>query len=104
MSATLQDIVRRYTEAHKEWDEFPSKVACQMNDTHPTIAVPELMRLLMDEHKLGWTLAWELTTQVGWAGRLGRQAGQAVSLLMQLQLLLWTATVESVPCTVQQAA
>jgi starch phosphorylase len=66
-------VVRRYKEAHKEWDQFPAKVACQMNDTHPTIAVPELMRLLMDENKLGWTQAWELCTKVGAA--LGQGVG-----------------------------
>jgi starch phosphorylase len=68
VSATLQDVVRRYKEAHKEWDELPAKVAFQLNDTHPTIAVAELMRLLMDENGLGWTAAWELTTKVGWEG------------------------------------
>ena len=61
----VQDVLRRYKETHVGFDEFPQKVAFQLNDTHPTIAIPELMRLLMDENKLGWTKAWELTTQVG---------------------------------------
>ena len=59
-----QDVVRRYKEYHSDFDEFASKVAFQLNDTHPTIGVPELMRLLMDENNLGWTQAWETTTQV----------------------------------------
>jgi len=65
VSATIQDVVRRFIETHpNNWDLFPSKVAFQLNDTHPTIGVAELMRVLMDEHKLGWTKAWELTTKV----------------------------------------
>ena len=46
------------------FDDFPEKVALQLNDTHPTIGVPELMRLLMDEHGLGWTKSWDITTRV----------------------------------------
>ena len=68
VSATLQDILRRYNDAHKGDAEalkrLHEKVALQLNDTHPTIGVPELMRLLMDEHGLGWTAAWEVTTHV----------------------------------------
>ncbi|MEW5297432.1 MAG: hypothetical protein WDW36_000640 [Sanguina aurantia] len=64
VSATLQDVLRRFLDMHSDWDAFPQQVAFQLNDTHPTIAVPELMRLLMDDHKLGWTKAWELTTKV----------------------------------------
>ena len=65
VSATLQDIIRRYLVTHSDsFDEFPEKVALQLNDTHPTIGVPELMRLLMDEHGLGWTKAWDITTRV----------------------------------------
>ena len=63
--STLQDVLRRYTDAHPgNWDLFPTKVAFQLNDTHPTIAVAELMRLLMDEHSLGWTKAWDICTKV----------------------------------------
>jgi glycogen phosphorylase len=65
VSATLQDVVRRFMEANGEaWDLFAEKVAFQLNDTHPTIAIPELMRLLMDHHGLGWTQSWKITTQV----------------------------------------
>ena len=59
-----QDVVRRYKETHSSFDEFPEKVAFQLNDTHPTIGVAELMRLLMDENRLGWTQAWDMTCKV----------------------------------------
>ena len=59
-----QDVVRRYKETHTSFDAFAEKVAFQLNDTHPTIGVAELMRLLMDENQLGWTQAWELTCKV----------------------------------------
>ena len=64
VSATLQDIIRRYKETHTCFDAFPDKVALQLNDTHPTIGIPELMRLLMDDNGLGWTKAWDITTRV----------------------------------------
>ena len=60
-SGRPQDVVRRYKELHTSFDAFPSKVAFQLNDTHPTIGVAELMRLLMDENELGWTQAWDIT-------------------------------------------
>ena len=59
-----QDVVRRYKETHSSFDDFGSKVVFQLNDTHPTLAVPELMRLLMDEQGLGWTRSWELCSKV----------------------------------------
>lgn len=62
VSATVQDVVRRYKNGHANWDEFPEKVVFQMNDTHPTLLVPELMRVLMDYEGLGWTKAWALVT------------------------------------------
>ena len=64
VSATLQDVIRRYLVNHTSFDEFPNQVALQLNDTHPTIGVPELMRLLMDEHGLGWTKSWDITSKV----------------------------------------
>lgn len=61
----LQDVVRRWKETHSNFDQFAEKVAFQLNDTHPTIAVPELMRVLMDENQLGWSQAWDITSKVG---------------------------------------
>lgn len=61
VSASLQDIVQRYTATHESLDRFPDHVAIQLNDTHPAIAVAELMRLLLDVHGLEWDRAWEIT-------------------------------------------
>lgn len=61
VSASLQDIIRRYEKTHKTFGQFSSKVAIQLNDTHPAIAIPELMRILIDEYSLGWDRAWEIT-------------------------------------------
>jgi len=63
VSATLQDIVRRYRKYHDSFDLFPEKVAIQLNDTHPAIAIPELIRLLVDCEGLGWEKAWEITVK-----------------------------------------
>ena len=61
----VQDVMARYKETgHKNWKDFPSKACFQMNDTHPTIAVAELMRLLIDQEGLDWEEAWSITTQV----------------------------------------
>ncbi|MDR3623775.1 MAG: glycogen/starch/alpha-glucan phosphorylase [Chlamydiales bacterium] len=61
VSATLQDIVRRYKKHHKTLDAFADKVAIQLNDTHPSLAIPELMHLFMDREGLSWDKAWDLT-------------------------------------------
>ncbi len=61
VAATLRDIVRRYRKLHKNYNEFPEKVAIQLNDTHPSIAIAELMRILVDEEGIGWEDSWELT-------------------------------------------
>jgi starch phosphorylase len=64
VSATLQDILRRFKKNHTDVTKLPEKVAIQLNDTHPSLAIPELMRLLMDEEGLGWEAAWSITTRV----------------------------------------
>ncbi|KAK9859846.1 hypothetical protein WJX84_005863 [Apatococcus fuscideae] len=64
VSATTQDVVRRWKETHDTFNQFAEKVAFQLNDTHPTIAVPELMRVLMDENQLSWAQAWDITSKV----------------------------------------
>ena len=62
VSASLQDILYRFRKHHETFDELPDKVAIQLNDTHPSIAIPELMRLLVDIHHLEWERAWRITT------------------------------------------
>src|SRR5215469_8284582 len=61
VACTLADAIRRFRAAGNEWSALADKVAMQLNDTHPTLAVPELMRILLDEAKLGWADAWDLT-------------------------------------------
>jgi len=64
-SASLQDIVRRWASVHgQDFRDFAEKNVCQLNDTHPTVAVAELMRLLMDDYGQGWDDAWSVTTRV----------------------------------------
>ncbi|QIR16172.1 glycogen/starch/alpha-glucan phosphorylase [Shewanella aestuarii] len=63
-SASLQDLLNRYVSHHGEdFSQFSAKNVMQLNDTHPSIAVPELMRLLMDKYGLGWDKAWDITSQ-----------------------------------------
>jgi starch phosphorylase len=61
VACSLADLVRRYRHHNQVWTRFPEKVAIQLNDTHPTMAVPELMRILLDEAHLGWDQAWDIT-------------------------------------------
>jgi starch phosphorylase len=61
VACALEDIFKTYLASHDNFDAFPSKVAIQLNDTHPTLAVAELMRRLIDDHDLSWTRAWEIT-------------------------------------------
>jgi starch phosphorylase len=61
VACSLADIVRRFKNGYSlPWSEFPSKAAVQLNDTHPAVAIPELMRILVDEEKLEWSLAWSI--------------------------------------------
>jgi glycogen phosphorylase len=64
VSASLQDIVHRFLHDHTDFSELPDKIAIHLNDTHPAIAVPELMRLLVDIHRLPWDDAWKLCTGI----------------------------------------
>src|SRR5215470_5533523 len=61
VASSLADLVRRFRKTNKDWRTLPDKIAIQLNDTHPTMAVPELMRILLDEAHLGWDEAWDLT-------------------------------------------
>ena len=61
VACSLKDLVRRFRRANADWHTLPDKVAIQLNDTHPTLSVPELMRILLDEAHLGWDEAWDIT-------------------------------------------
>lgn len=61
VACTLADAIRRFRAAGNRWSALPDKVAMQLNDTHPTLAVPELMRILLDDAHLEWEQAWDLT-------------------------------------------
>ena len=61
VSCSLQDILRRYRRLNRTWDALPEKVFIHLNDTHPTLVIPELMRILIDLEGLGWDQAWDLT-------------------------------------------
>ena len=61
VAASLADLLRRFRRTNNDWRMLPEKVAIQLNDTHPALAVPELMRILLDEADLGWEEAWDLT-------------------------------------------
>ena len=63
VSATLQDIIRKYKINHNTFDKFAEKTAIQLNDTHPVIAIPDLMRILIDDEGLEWDKAWDLTVK-----------------------------------------
>ncbi|MCR4797455.1 MAG: glycogen/starch/alpha-glucan phosphorylase [Lachnospiraceae bacterium] len=63
VSASLQRALERYKKDHDDLTKLPEKVTFQMNDTHPTLTVAELMRLLMDENGMGWDDAWDITTR-----------------------------------------
>lgn len=64
ISATVQGVIQRFKQMHTDFSLLPQKVAFQLNDTHPTVAVAELMRVLMDENDLPWDEAWDITTKV----------------------------------------
>src|SRR4029079_9728791 len=61
VACTIADAIRRFRATGNDWTALPDKVALQLNDTHPTLALPDLMRVLLDDAKLGWDQAWDLT-------------------------------------------
>lgn len=63
ISASVQEAVEKFMRKHNDIHQFPEKVTFQLNDTHPTVAVPELMRILLDDYNLGWDEAWDITTR-----------------------------------------
>lgn len=63
VACSLHDIIRRYFKNNKDWNDFPEKVAIQLNDTHPALAIPELMRILIDDHGKPWDEAWGIVTK-----------------------------------------
>jgi starch phosphorylase len=63
VACSLADLVRRFRKSNTDWSAFPEQVAIQLNDTHPTTAIPELMRILLDEEHLAWDQAWDITNR-----------------------------------------
>lgn len=63
VSATLQDIIRKYKIDNDNFDQFADKTCIQLNDTHPVISIPELMRILIDDEKYSWENAWKITSK-----------------------------------------
>lgn len=64
VACAVRDIVRRFEREHSDFHELPGQVAIQLNDTHPALAIPELMRILVDEKELAWEDAWEVTRAI----------------------------------------
>lgn len=63
VACSIADIVRRFRAGNDDWHTLPDKAAIQLNDTHPALAVPELLRVLLDEARLGWDEAWDITVR-----------------------------------------
>src|SRR5271168_594157 len=61
VACSMADLVRRFQRSNSDWDKLPEKIAIQLNDTHPSMSVAELMRILLDDVHLGWDHAWDLT-------------------------------------------
>ncbi len=64
VSASLQDILSRHAMTYVEFEDLPNRIAIQLNDTHPVLAIPEMMRLLVDVHRLDWDQAWDITVRI----------------------------------------
>ena len=93
VACSLADLIRRFRAHNTDWDMLPEKAAIQLNDTHPTMAVPELMRILLDDAHLGWDEAWDIDQrrpglhQPHAAARgAGEMAGGVVRVLLPRQL------------------
>jgi len=63
VACSLKDIIRRYFKNNQGWDDFPEKVTIQLNDTHPAVAIVELLRILHDQYNLTWDAAWSIVTR-----------------------------------------
>ncbi len=63
VACSMRDIIRRFQSSNKDWDKFSDKVVIQLNDTHPSIAIPELMRILHDEEHFSWEKAWGIVSR-----------------------------------------
>ena len=74
VAASLYDIVRRFKKSKRAWREFPEQVAIQLNDTHPTLAIVELQRILLDLEGLEWDEAWIIVSQTVSIYKLHRSA------------------------------
>ncbi len=61
VACSMADLIRRFQRHNSDWEKFPEKAAIQLNDTHPSMSVPELMRILLDDVHLGWDQSWDLT-------------------------------------------
>ncbi|XP_058771543.1 uncharacterized protein LOC131644937 isoform X1 [Vicia villosa] len=64
VSASLQDIIRRFKEAHNNFEDLSEQVALHLNDTHPSLSIAEIMRILVDEEHLGWNKAWNIVNKI----------------------------------------
>ncbi|KAL8108109.1 hypothetical protein AgCh_024524 [Apium graveolens] len=64
VSASIQDIIRRFKDVHNNFDEFPEKVALQLTDTHPSLSIVEVLRILLDEEHLCWNKAWDIVSKI----------------------------------------
>ncbi|KAI7756857.1 hypothetical protein M8C21_025042 [Ambrosia artemisiifolia] len=90
VSASLQDIIRRFKDVHGNFDEFPDKVALQLNDTHPSISIAELMRVLLDEEHLGWKKSWNIIIydiNFAFMEELKKKIGQDYSRLSRMSIV-----------------
>ena len=60
VACSIQDMISRFRRTHDDWEQFPEKVVVQLNDTHPAVAILELMRIFLDEQNMGWEASWKL--------------------------------------------